>query len=89
MLQSNWAGAPQLLSLCSGTCEPQLLRPLHLEPVLCNGRGHRNEKPARHNEEWPPLAATRESLRAATKTQRSQKLKKKKNSSPKTRDYYQ
>ena len=27
MLQSNYTGAPQLLSLCSRTREPQLLRP--------------------------------------------------------------
>ena len=36
---SNWARAPQLL------------KPAHLEPVLCNKRGHRNEKPAHRNEE--------------------------------------
>ena len=44
-----------------------------LEPVLHNKRSHRNEKPAHHNEEQPPLAATRESPRAATKTQCSHK----------------
>ena len=27
MLRSNWARAPQLLSLCSRACEPQLLSP--------------------------------------------------------------
>ena len=52
---------------------PQLLKPTRLEPVLCNKRGHHNEKPAHRNEEQPPLAATRESPWAATKTQRSQK----------------
>ncbi|KAJ8793713.1 hypothetical protein J1605_003524 [Eschrichtius robustus] len=53
MLQSNWAHAPQLLSL-----QPQLLSPrattteaVCLEPVLRNKRSHRNEKPAHHNEE--------------------------------------
>ena len=46
--------------------------------MLHNKRSHRNEKPAHHNEEQPRLAATRESPRAATKTQHSQKLKKKK-----------
>ena len=51
----------------------QLLKPACLEPVLRNKRGHRSEKPAHRNEEQPPLAATRESPRAATKTQRSQK----------------
>ena len=30
---------------------PQLLKPVHLEPVLGNKRSHRNEKPAHHNEE--------------------------------------
>ena len=51
----------------------QLLKPTCLEPVLCNKRSHHNEKPVHRNEESPLLAATRESLRAATKTQRSQK----------------
>ena len=52
---------------------PQLLKPVHLEPVLHDKRSHCNEKPAHHNEEQPPLATTRESLSAATKTQHSQK----------------
>ena len=30
---------------------PQLLKPTRLEPVLCNKRSHRNEKPAHHNKE--------------------------------------
>ena len=47
---------------------PQLLKPVRLEPVLCNKRSHHNEK--------PPLTATRESPWAATKTKRSQKKKK-------------
>ena len=51
---------------------PQLLKPACLEPVLHNKRSHRNEKPAHRNEEYPPLAATRESPRAAAKTQCSQ-----------------
>ena len=29
---------------------PQLLKPKHLEPVLCNKGSHRNEKPAHGNE---------------------------------------
>ena len=61
MLRSGWARAPQLLSLRSGAHGPQLLRPAHLEPVLCNGRSHRNEKPMHCSGEWPPLAATGES----------------------------
>ena len=52
---------------------PQLLKPARLEPVLRNKRSHRSEKPAHRNEQQPPLAATRESLHAATKTQCSQK----------------
>ena len=37
MLQSSWAHAPQLLSLCSGARVLQLLKPTHLEPVLHTG----------------------------------------------------
>ena len=52
----------------------QLLKPVHLEPVLHNKRSHSNKKPVHRKEEETPLAATRESPRAATKTQRSYKL---------------
>ena len=52
---------------------PQLLKPVRLEPVLHNKRSHCNEKPAHCNKEYPSLAATRESPRAATKTHRSRK----------------
>ena len=53
---------------------PQLLKPTRLEPVLHNKRSHRNEKPAHHNEEQPSLTTKLEkNLRAATKTQHSQK----------------
>ena len=44
----------------SGACAP-------------NKRGRDNEGPAHHDEEWPPLAATRESPRTETKTQHSHK----------------
>ena len=47
--------------------------PAHLEPVLRNKRGHDSERPAHRDEEWPPLAATRESPRTEMKTQHSQK----------------
>ena len=52
-------------------CEPQQLKPPHLEPVLCN-------KPPQweactHGREQPLLAATKESLHIASKTQCSQK----------------
>ena len=55
----------------------QLLKPVNLEPVLHNKRGHCNEKPANHSEEQTPLAATRESPNTATKTQHRPKKKKK------------
>ena len=60
MLRSNWACAPQLLSLCSRAREPQLLRPARLDPVLRNGRGPCSENPEHRNEDWPPLATTGE-----------------------------
>ena len=53
---------------------PQLLKPAHLEPTLCNRRSHCSEGPAHCREEWPLLAAPRESLHTATKTQCSQKI---------------
>ena len=43
---------PQPLGLCPRAQKPQLLKPVHLEPVCCN------QKPPRR--EQPPLAATRE-----------------------------
>ena len=36
--------------------------------MLCNKRGHGNEKPAHCNKDQPPLPTTRESLCAATET---------------------
>ena len=42
--QSNSAQVPQILSLCSGAQEPQLLKPMHLEPMLHNKRSQCNEK---------------------------------------------
>ena len=73
MPQSSWPRVPQLLSLLSGAREPQLLRPACLEPVLRNGRSHRDGRPAHRGGEWLPLAAARGGPRAATRTQRSQK----------------
>ena len=81
MPRSNEAHVSQLLSLRSRAHEPQLLSP-HVtatEAHVPRGRALQQEKPpqweaAHHNEEWPPLAATRESPRTATKTQHSQKL---------------
>ena len=37
--------------------------PARLEPVPRNGRGRDSERPAHRDEEWPSLAATRESPR--------------------------
>ena len=48
---SNEAHAPQLPSLRSRVHEPQLLKPVRLEPVLLNKRSHGNEKPEHLNEE--------------------------------------
>ena len=57
---SKWAREPQLLSLCGWS--------------LCSAtRGHDRERPAHRDEEWLPLAATRESPCTETKTQHSQK----------------
>ena len=47
--------------------------PARLEPVLRNKRGRDSERPTHRDEEWPPLAATRESPRTETKTQHNQK----------------
>ena len=67
-----WSGrvphAAEQLGPCATTTEPA-----HLEPVLHNKRGRDSERPTHRNEEWPPLAATRESPRTETKTQHSQK----------------
>ena len=62
MPRGNWAREPQLLSLrvwslCSATGEAATVR---------GPRAHRDE-------EWPPLATTRESPRTETETQHSQK----------------
>ena len=60
MPRSNWAREPQLLSLRVWS--------------LCSAtRGRDSERPAHRDEEWPLLAATRESPRTETKTQQSQK----------------
>ena len=50
-----------------------ITEPACLEPVLRNRRGRDSERPAHRDEEWPPLAATRESPRTETKTQHSHK----------------
>ena len=50
-----------------------IAEPARLEPVLHNKRGRDNERPTHRDEEWPPLATTRESPRTETKTQHSHK----------------
>ena len=58
---------------------PQLLKPTCLEPVLCNKRSHRNEKPTHcnekptHHSERKPVTAMKTPC-APTKTQHSQRL---------------
>ena len=37
-----------------------ITEPARLEPVLHNGGGRGSERPAHRDEEWPPLATTRE-----------------------------
>ena len=55
MPQSDWAREPQLLSL-------------RVWSLCSTTRGCDTERPAHRDEEWPPLAATRESPRTETKT---------------------
>ena len=67
-----WSGkiphAVEQLGPCVTTTEPA-----RLEPVLHNKRGRYSERPAHRDEEWPPLATTRESPSTEMKTQHSQK----------------
>ena len=67
-----WSGkiprAAEQLGPCATAAEPA-----RLEPVLRNKRSRDTERPAHRDEEWPPLAATRESPRTETKTQHSHK----------------
>ena len=51
MRHNYWACALEPVSHNSWAREPQLLKPMRLEPVLCSKRSHHNEKPAHHNEE--------------------------------------
>ena len=53
--------------------EPQITEPARLEPVLRSERGRDGERPAQRDEEWSPLAATRERPCTETKTQHSHK----------------
>ena len=60
--------ATEQLGPCATTTEPA-----RLELVLRNKRGRDSERPVHRDDEWPPLATTRESPRTETKTQHSQK----------------
>ena len=74
MLQSDWACAPQLRSLCSRTHMPQLLKPVR--PVFCNRRSHHNEKSAHPYRGWPVLTTTRKPAQqqpSATKKEKKTK----------------
>ena len=62
--RSHIPHATEQLGLWAITTEPA-----RLEPVLRSKRGRDSERPAHRDEEWPPLAATRESPRTETKTQ--------------------
>lgn len=48
--------ATEQLSRCAITTEPtrrNILKPEHLEPALCDKRGHCNERPVHHSKEHP------------------------------------
>ena len=49
MCRNYWACALEPASHSYWARVPQLLKPTHLEPVLCNKRSHLNEKPTHHN----------------------------------------
>ena len=51
MRHNYWACALEPTSHNYWAHVPQLLKPARLEPVLCNKRSHRNEKPMHHNKE--------------------------------------
>ena len=51
MRHNYWACALEPASHNYWAHEPQLLKPMCLEPMLCNKRSHCNEKPTHHNEE--------------------------------------
>ena len=51
MHHNYWACALEPTSHNYWTRVPQLLKPVLLEPMLCNKRSHRSEKPSHRNEE--------------------------------------
>ena len=68
-----WACALEPASHNYWAHTPQLLKCTRLEPLLCNKRSHRNEKPAHPTKSSPSSPQLEESPRAAMKTQPSQK----------------
>ena len=63
-------------STCPGATKPKrlhLLKPEHLQLVLCSKISHLNEKPGHRNKEQPLLATARKSLPAAMTIQSSNK----------------
>ena len=60
-----------ILSLCPRNREPQVLKPVCLEPAT--GATTAMRSPCISAQQYPPLTATRESLSTATKTQHSHK----------------
>ena len=71
--RSGWARGPQLLSLRVWS--------------LCSATGEAAiVRPAHRDEQWPPLAATRESPRAETKPQHSHKINKLKKNKTKNKN---
>ena len=50
MRHNSWACALEPTSHNCWAHMPQLLKPMRLEPVLCNKRSHCNEKPVHHHE---------------------------------------
>ena len=67
LLQGDQACSPQLRSACSRAGEPQLPKPVCLEPALCIRQRH-NEQPGH-----PNLPHLEKSPRKAMKTQHGQK----------------
>ena len=52
--------------------------PAHLEPVLHNKRGHDDERPAHHDEEWPRLPQLGKALAQKWRPNTAKKVKNKK-----------
>ena len=57
----GWIPGPGRFHMLWGNqaCTPQLLRPGHLEPMLCNKRRHCKQSPCTATREWPLLTATK------------------------------